>query len=890
MALDETEAGQSNGSFTPTAAGSQHLAHEHLAPGTVVGRYRIVERLAVGGMGVVFKALDPELSRHVALKLVQSSSIDVQPERADEYEQRLLREAQALARLSHPNVVAAFDVGRFANALFIAMELIDGVSLRAWLLGKQRTRPEILRVLLDAGRGLSAAHRAGVIHRDFKLSNVMVSEQGRVLVVDFGLARTMGVVLELEVKPGVSATEPDESSSNRLSSSPTNGELTRTGALIGTPGYIAPEQFEGGATDERSDQFSYASAAFLALTGRSPHPVDSVAEYRAAVLGAERAPWPNSVPRAVRRVIDRGLSRRPDERYPSLDALLTDLERAARPPRRLALLVLTALAMSALVSTLSLRERWMQRCEPDQGAFERVWSSERRARIEGAFRGSGSARAGDNITAVTSGVAGFRERWQDARQEACSATYERHEQSEQILSLRNACLDSKLRQFATLAELFERADAALVDRAPDALAELTRVGECSNILNLVGGGDRLPDDRERREPIEALLRRWDTLQATYVTGRWSEVLEQGQALVRDAEQVGYSPMRARGMSHVSIALDRLGRPDEAVALRKRTLAVAAEAKVHDVLAEQALRQLRSAVDALRLVEAKAMLPFVDVAVGLAGRASDQQVRLLTYEAAILTEERDFSAAIDRLEQALAECRQLGAEALRSCLPPQRELGVVYGARKDLAAARREFEATIQLAKQALGPRHPNVVNEYNNGAIIMLRLRDTETATRFITESKLLAAGLPPDRQSAKIPQIQGDILSVRGDCRAAIPFFEESARRMAAVYGERSSQASDGPHDLGECLVRLGESAAAIPHLEHALELRRENRVKPDWIARSAFLLAEALWGMPAERARARQLAEEALAIYQNAGENLAEESQRVSAWLEARPATRRQ
>jgi eukaryotic-like serine/threonine-protein kinase len=888
MLIDGRSANPSNEvTFTPTADMPTPLAHELLPPGTEVGRYRIVERLAIGGMGVVFKAHDPQLSRHIALKLVQQSSIDIERHcAAEEYEQRLLREAQALARLSHPNVVAAFDVGRFGGALFIAMELIDGESLRTWLMAKQRSCQEILAILLEAGRGLSAAHRAGVVHRDFKLSNVMVSEQGRVQVVDFGLARTTGVVLE--ATPTVSAFETEVSSSAEGSSGASlhsSAELTRTGAVIGTPGYIAPEQFDGVPSDERSDQFSYASAAFRALTGRSAYPVDSLAAYRSA-LGGERAPWPKRVPRAVRKVIDRGLSRLPEQRYPNFDALLEDLQRAARPPRRLTLLVLAALGMSALVSTFTVRERFMRRCDPDLKSLERAWSSERSAQVKSAFERSGSPRAADSVAAVGTRVRNFRERWQDARQQACLATYERHEQSEQILGLRNACLDSKLHQFGTLAELFERADVALVDRAPEALDELTSVGDCSDILSLVGESDRLPDDPKLREPIRDLQRRWDALQAVYVTGRWADVLERGQALVRDAGEVGYKPIQARAMSQAVMALERLGRPEEAGELRQRTLEVASEAKVHDVLAQQALRMLRSNVDAVRIAEAKAMLPFVDVAVGLAGRPAALQIRLLTYQAAILSEEEDFQGAIERLERALAECRQLGTEGVRSCLTPQRELGLVYAARKDYAAARRELAATVDLAKLAFVPRHPNVVNEYNNSAEIMLRAEDVEAAARLVAESKIVAATLPADRQSTLIPMLEGRILVMRGDYPSALPLFEEGARRMAAAYGARTTQASYGLHELGKCLARLGETEAGIRHLEHALELRRTLRATPDWIASSAFALAEALWSVPAERHRANQLAEEALGIYQSGGQRWSEDVQRVSAWLGSHPA----
>src|SRR5688572_20133598 len=166
-----------------------------LGAGVHVGRYRIVDTLGSGGMGVVYRAYDPQLSRQVALKLLHQFRLRL-PDAA-ELQGRLLREAQALAKLSHPNVVAAYDVGTLEGAVFIAMELIEGVSLREWM-REPRSRAELVRVLVGAGRGLAAAHAAGVVHRDFKPANVMVSPDGRPRVVDFGLARAAG-------EPGASA-------------------------------------------------------------------------------------------------------------------------------------------------------------------------------------------------------------------------------------------------------------------------------------------------------------------------------------------------------------------------------------------------------------------------------------------------------------------------------------------------------------------------------------------------------------------------------------------------------------------------------------------------------------------------------------------------------------
>jgi len=879
--FDERPTGHHSG--VQTVPETRLVSDASFGVGTVVGRYRIVEKLATGGMGVVFRAHDPELSRHVALKLVLQSPAALDGSASvEEYEQRLLREAQALARLSHPNVVAAFDVGKFAGALFIAMELIDGVSLRAWLMEQRRSRAEVLHILLEAGRGLSAAHRAGVVHRDFKLSNVMVSARGRVQVVDFGLARTLGAVVSAEPQ----APWVDESGgAEGRSGAPSNSELTRTGTIVGTAGYIAPEQLEGGTNDERSDQFGYASAAFMALSGYSAYPSESLMAYRKALLEGQRAAWPKSVPRAVRKVVDRGLARAPAERYPSLDALLEDLERAARPPRRLILLVSAALGLSALASTLAIREGLARRCDVDDSSFERVWAGEQRARVRDAFAQTGNPRAADAFALIAARLDDYRSRWHGQKQEACVAAHVRREQSEQISSLRNACLDSKLSQLGTMVGMFEHADAALVDRAPEALDALATLRDCSDIAALVGESERLPDDPQRRAQVEALQRRWDTVQAVLATGRWPDLYGQAQALARDAEALGYKPIQARALSQSLMALERMGRPEEVKALRQRTLELASEAKVYDVVAYLAVRLLLLAVDGERFGEARAMLPLVDADVRLAGRPPALQIRLLTYQAAVLTADGLFQAAGEVLERALAECRQLGPEGQRSCLTPQRELGLLHAARKDFVGARRELEAAVELAKRAYGAHHPSLLNEYNNFADVMIRAGELDTAARALAESEALAATLPENRQTASIPQLEGMILMERGDPLAALPFLEQAERRLTAVHGEQTIQSSVGKLLLGQCLTRLGRIEAALPWLERALELRRTLSSPPRSVAEASFALAEALWNKGAGRRRAIDLAQRALTSFRDEGQTGADEASSVQAWLDSHP-----
>ncbi|MBI4957461.1 MAG: protein kinase [Myxococcales bacterium] len=315
-------------------------AATELAPGARVGRYRIVRTLASGGMGIVYLARDPEMDRTVALKLVRPNAA------GGEARSRLVAEARALARLSHPNVVAAYDVGTLASQVWIAMEHVDGVTLEAWLAAERPDRDACLRVFAEAGRGLAAVHRAGFVHRDFKPANVLVGRDGRVRLLDFGLVQLghgsgsapAATLVESHVRP-VALTLP----------------LTRVGALLGTPAYMSPEQHAGSRVDARSDQFSFCVALYEALTGARPFAGDSFealgAEVRAGRFRDARAHA--RLPRTLWRALERGLAVDPAARFPDMDALLAAL--APRPAwRRIAPLGALALVAGGLAGALAL--------------------------------------------------------------------------------------------------------------------------------------------------------------------------------------------------------------------------------------------------------------------------------------------------------------------------------------------------------------------------------------------------------------------------------------------------------------------------------------------------------------------------------------------------------
>jgi len=293
---------------------------------TSLGRYRVLRRIGVGAMGVVYEGYDAQLDRRVALKVLRAEAA---AQDALNARSRMMREARALARLRHAHVTTIYEVGTSDEGVpFIAMELVEGRTLERWLRSRPRSWREIVAVFLQAGQGLAAAHEAGLVHRDFKPANVIIDERGQARVVDFGLARTAGLA---DLLPTLDESEEQ----------PTPLQLTCTGAVLGTPAYMAPEQFEGSAVGSSSDQFSFCVALFEALYRRRPFPGHDMRSLRLSLLRGTPVGPRRGVPRALHRVLRRGLSVDAAERFPSMRALLGALEACAgrRRPSRSWLLV-----------------------------------------------------------------------------------------------------------------------------------------------------------------------------------------------------------------------------------------------------------------------------------------------------------------------------------------------------------------------------------------------------------------------------------------------------------------------------------------------------------------------------------------------------------------------
>jgi eukaryotic-like serine/threonine-protein kinase len=469
-----------------------------LAPeiGTL-GRYLLEDRLGKGGMGEVFRAHDPELDRAVAIKRLIAWVDD------DEARIRLQREGQAIARLSHRNVVQVYDVGRDARTgdMFIAMELVEGSTLRQWLRTDDHGFRAIADVYLQAGEGLLAAHEQGIVHRDFKPENVLVTPEGLAKVVDFGLAkpaggapptdedigrgepmRTRERAKRVHADAAVSSGRPTVRRSSGRVSPLLGSDITPIGARLGTPAYMPPEQSAGTPATPRADQFSFAVALFEGLCGYLPFPGEGPAEYSIAVLEAQMLEFPrgSAVPGRLQRAIYRALDPDPRMRFTSLRPLLDELRRDPIARRRRAVRLGGAVALGGGLA-LGIGElarpadELQRRCNGEADAIEAVWNAEAATRTREAIAAVEVPFAADTATRAAEAIDRASAAWRVARMRWCSASSSAEERPQARVHLTiGTCLDRVLARERELVESLAAPDAETLTHAVDAIERLER--------------------------------------------------------------------------------------------------------------------------------------------------------------------------------------------------------------------------------------------------------------------------------------------------------------------------------------------------------------------------------------------------------------------------------
>ncbi|MES1208246.1 MAG: serine/threonine-protein kinase, partial [Pseudomonadota bacterium] len=745
-----------------------------LARGSAIGRYVVLGLVGRGGMGEVYAAYDPELDRKVAVKLLR-----VKPGNGVsllEGRQRTLREAQAIARLSHPNVVVVYDVGTFADQVFIAMEFVDGNTVSYWLQAQPRGWQEVLRVFRAAGRGLAAAHEKGLVHRDFKPDNVMVGRDGEVRVMDFGLARQMterpdpqpGAVprspvaflgddvpvaggdpmqtILLNGRPTGPVTQP-LGTDMQSSSDMFDVQLTRTGAMMGTPAYMAPEQFLGTPTDARTDQFSFSVALYEALYGQRPFAGNTMFALTTAVVQGQvrEAPASSKVPLWVRKVLLRGLRPKADERYPSMTELIEALGKNPNANRWRAL-VGTVAALIPLGLAFGLHqslENHKSICSAGPTRLMGIWElpgetpgpPARASAVRRAFLRTGKSYANDALGTVNRILTTYAQGWAHQYREACEATQVRGEQSADVLDLRMTCLQERLAGLRALTDVFSDANGAVVENAVNAANNLGALTRCEDVP-LLRSVVRPPEDPATRSQVAELNGQLAQLKALFDAGRWHEGLARGPALVTATKKVGYQPLIAETMALMGTLYLKANDAHAAeVALTESYLA--ADASKHDEVRAQ---------DATNLVWVVGYLQ---------GRFEEAQRWA-----------KNAEAVLQRLG---------GHEQVRAWL--LNNLGGIYEMQGDGAASLKAHEDALALKEKALGREHPDVGASEGNLAVALQTLGRSQEALEHVDRSiEILEAGLGAGHpELATQLSNRGEILNALGRYRDARSSFEKA-------------------------------------------------------------------------------------------------------------------
>jgi eukaryotic-like serine/threonine-protein kinase len=872
------------------------------APGTTVSRYAISKLVGEGGMGIVYVARDPELKRDVALKLLGAA----EGSDAEVHRTRLLREAQAMAQIAHPNVVAVYDAGTWEGEVFIAMELATGGTLREWM-KQQHSSSEIIATFVSAGRGLGAAHAAGIVHRDFKPDNVLIGADGRVRVTDFGLAQSQAhVPLPLSAAPQV-----DPSMNVVVSSS-----------LAGTPAYMAPELFDGKVADAASDQFAFCVAMWEALYKRRPHVGnDETARVEAVKIGKiADPPRGHGVPRRVELALRRGLAPDPNRRWPAMDALLDTM---APKPRRAMWSAAALVVAGAVVGGAWLHSRTTgDPCRGTDTLLAGVWNAAKHTAIDAAFAATKVPYASEASSTTASRLDDYAARWSTMRKEACVATHVRHEQSEDVLVLRASCLDRRELELEALITRLSEADAAFVEKSVQAVEALPDLTACADVAALQQSV-KPPSGPGVAAKLDALEREIADSKTRLQSGKFRDTLPIAQQAVTQAKALGDAQLQAEALIVLAGIHENIGEAKAAHTELIDAFSAAERAKADRVRAEAAVKLvwvtggLESQFDTAKSWE--------DIAGALLDRIggdTDLQLRLVHNHANLLFAEGKVNEFLAAQQQSVALHEQLAKPNDIETLLAIANLGVAYDLHGDYpdalsqwrtarAAMAKQMGATyvhvgidynneaevlieqghasdaVPLAEEAVkillatrGPTHPETITAQKNYAAALLYSGDVRRATAYVEDraASWMAVAEHDDSLAADVADVRASIDRTNGNPEQAIAVLQP----LIAARAADDSQLAVLLTRLGQCQLDLKHPKDAIVSFERAVKVGTEHSPLPSKLATAKFELARVLVSTGGDAARARTLATEALAVFTHAEMTRATEAK---AWLDALP-----
>lgn len=886
------------------------------------GRYIILGTLGRGGMGTVLRAYDRELDRRVALKVLHRD-LDAR------HTQRLRREAKALAKLSHPNVVQVYEVGELAGQSFVVMELVEGMTVGEWM--KQEPRPDwraCVQLFIELGAGLAVAHGQGLVHRDFKPGNAIIGADGRSRVLDFGLARQADDIETLE-RDDRSPTDVHEPISSDVS-------LTKTGAVLGTPAYMPLEQMTGLNADARSDQFSFCVSLYEAVHGERPYEGSSLPALMVSMKGGILRPAPKgrTVPLALRKVLLRGLATSPEQRWPSMDALLRELRKLVAPRRKRWLALGITVGLVAVGAGLGMDRyaKWANRCTGAQRQLDGVWDEARKQEIREALLGTDLPSAPRIWEDVAQHLDTYAEAWATQHTEACEATRVTEEQNEAVLALRMRCLHERTVALRAAVDVLGKADANVTVEAVGLVVGLPELERCEDVGWLEEQNQRVPPPGDPRlaQEVQAqreLLLEVEAHRRAGVRDTERDIAEQ---VTERAKALGYSPLLAEALLHRGSARLSWGELAEA----ERDLGVAFELAAehdHTVVMTRALSLLIRVSKFMRRNEqalwwGKVALPFArrpEVGPSTEALVHEQIGSVLLGQDKLDEAQRHHQQALTIRERVLGSDNPDIASSLKN-------LGLIAVWRGEHEEALSLLRRALSIYEAALGDEHPDVTSMLINiGGILSILGRHEESLPylqRAVSNSKSTWGKDDPIQVTTTLANLantqsaMGELEDAQASWEEALSIYEHkrgpnsfevamALNNLGGVLREQGKleqaqirqqralavfEQASGPDDpdvafalveLAELALALQEPGAARTYAERALSIREAAKTSQRLLAETRFLMARTLEGDPDRRQHARMLAEQARDFHANADPPAEDEVARVQAWLDEHP-----
>lgn len=752
---------------------------------STLGRYQLQRQIGRGGMGVVYAALDPELGRTVALKVLRPHGTGGSQQTR---EARLVREARALARLSHPNVVSVYAVERIGGVLCIAMEFVRGETLAAWLSAEPRTEAAIVGAFVDAARGLAAAHRNGIVHRDFKPLNVMVGAsegrgaRGRVRVLDFGLAMTDTSLEETTTQDGAGSFESG------------SGTQTETGTVMGTRGYMAPELREGAAS-AASDQYAFFISLFRALTQRSPKepPLETIELDR--------------IPGRLRPIVRRGLAKDPGARWPNLDEAADALLRAVAPRWPIAAAATGTVLALAGVAWVSTAHAEPDPCASFDARAESTWSESRVHSIEAtlkdapAFAVDAWARAAPHLETAMA-------RLREQGGVACRSAYDRGKLVSRPDAATVLCLQSQLVELDAALGQFE---AEPQRPQPLDFASFAPLRACEQTSEpTVDAGSRAFE--EALAAVRGQLR----------AGSYAPAHAAMQELIRQVQSVSPASLRAEAFLLSGRAAQAAGHYEIAETRFQAALGEATTAGTDAVAARTwvALLDLEGR-DFGRQAEAKRMLVPARAAIARVPDDARLQADFIATQAMLADRSADPERAIELLHEALAAVPETPETATRRA-------HLLHALARGLRRAGRPAQSmphareALKLTRDVLGPRHPEVATRHIAVGTAANLAGDTEAAlAAFGAALDIYTEALGPEHPSVAVAlHNRGTALAASGQIDDAYADIARAAELDRANLGVDNPGRAQSLYTLAMLQRQRGQADDAQQLMNEALQI----------------------------------------------------------------------